>query len=88
MKIEFYTQFEKQLDKVADGPMKAKVAHVVSQVIHADSLSQIKNLKKLKGFRTAYRIKIGDFRIGLVFEDNTEFFAAIANRKDIYQRFP
>jgi len=76
------------LDKVADGPLKAKVAHVVSQVIQADSLSQIKNLKKLKGFRTAYRIKIGDFRIGLVFEDNTEFFAAIANRKDIYQRFP
>jgi len=76
------------LDKVADGPLKAKVAHVVSQVIQADSLSQIKNLKKLKGFRTAYRIKIGDFRIGLVFEDNTVFFAAIANRKDIYKRFP
>jgi mRNA interferase RelE/StbE len=76
------------MDKVADGPLKAKVAHVVSQVIQADSLSEIKNLKKLKGFKTAYRIKIGDFRTGLVFEDNTVFFAAIANRKDIYKRFP
>lgn len=88
MKIEFYTQFEKQLDKVADEPLKTKVAHVVSQVIQAGSLSEIKNLKKLKGFKTAYRIKIGDFRVGLLFEDNTVFFAAIANRKDIYKRFP
>jgi hypothetical protein len=54
MKIEFYTQFEKQLDRVADGPLKAKVAHIVSQVIQADSLSEIKNLKKRKGFKTAY----------------------------------
>jgi hypothetical protein len=41
MKIEFYTQFEKQLDRVADGPLKAKVAHIVSQVIQSDSLSEI-----------------------------------------------
>ncbi len=88
MKIEFFNQFDKQLEKISDGTLRTKVSKVVSEVMEANSLAEIKNLKKMKGFRTAYRIKVGDYRIGFIFEDNTVFFAAIANRKDIYRRFP
>ncbi len=29
------------------------------------------NIKKLKGYKTAYRIRIGEYRIGFVLEKNT-----------------
>jgi len=84
MKIEFYTQFDKQIDKLTDETLKLKISNVVKQVMDAQSLSEIKNLKKLKGSKSAYRIRIGEYS----FESNTIYFATIANRKDIYKRFP
>jgi mRNA interferase RelE/StbE len=88
MKIEFYTQFDKQIDRLTDETLKLKISNVVKQVMDAQSLSEIKNLKKLKGSKSAYRIRIGEYRIGFIFESNTIYFATIANRKEIYKRFP
>jgi len=54
----------------------------------ANTLQDIGNLKKMKGHHSAYRIKIGDYRIGLFFENGSIIFAYFAHRKDIYNRFP
>jgi mRNA interferase RelE/StbE len=43
----------------------------------------------MSGYDDHFRIRIGDYRIGLKMEsDNTLWFAAIAHRKDIYSLFP
>ncbi|WP_374754821.1 type II toxin-antitoxin system RelE family toxin [Dyadobacter psychrophilus] len=44
--------------------------------------------KKLKGFSNAYRIRIGDYRVGIFVENNIVELARIAHRKDIYKVFP
>ena len=51
-------------------------------------MADIPNLKKLKGFEDAYRIRISDYRIGLFIIDNTTVFARFLHRKDIYKFFP
>jgi mRNA interferase RelE/StbE len=53
-----------------------------------ESIMQIPNIKKLKGFKSAYRIRMGDYRIGIIFQHRTVYFMAFANRKDIYRIFP
>jgi len=42
----------------------------------------------MKGHHYAYRIRVGDYRIGLFFENGLTTFAYLAHRKDIYNRFP
>jgi len=54
----------------------------------ADSLTDIPNLKKLKGHKSAYRIKIGDYRIGLFAEGLDIELARLVHRRDIYKVFP
>ena len=57
---------------------------------------QIKNLtefkphplKKLKGFRNYYRIKIKNFRIGFKKINGEVVFMRVLHRKDIYKNFP
>jgi mRNA interferase RelE/StbE len=61
---------------------------IITEVENASNFTQIKNLKKLTGFRNFYRIKMGDYRIGLQIEKDTVVFAAFAHRKDIYKHFP
>jgi mRNA interferase RelE/StbE len=53
-----------------------------------NELSEIQNVKKIKGHKTAYRYRKGKYRIGFYFEDNQVIFAAFAPRDKIYKKFP
>ena len=42
----------------------------------------------MRSSREYFRIRIGDFRIGLRLENDTLIFVRCLNRKDIYRYFP
>lgn len=88
MNVEFTRKFERQINLVKDASLKNEIAEVVKSVMRAGKLSEIANLKKLKGYKTAFRIRTGHYRIGVILHDNTIFFSAFAHRKDIYKKFP
>jgi len=88
MTTEFTRQFFKDLDKIKQPSIKTNIADIIKTVQAATSLSGIINLKKLKGHSTAFRIRVGDYRIGLIIENNIVEFNRIAHRKDIYNLFP
>lgn len=88
MEVAFTKIFSKQIDALHDEALKSRLAQTAQNVILANTLQDIVNLKKMKGHQTAYRIKIGDYRVGLFFEEGLIIFAYLAHRKDIYSRFP
>jgi len=88
MEVAFTKTFSKQIDALRDESLKLRLAQVVQNVMLTNTLQDIVNLKKMKGHPTAYRIKIGDYRIGLFFEEGSIIFAYMAHRKDIYNHFP
>ncbi len=88
MKVEFLSKFVKDLDKLIVGNVKESVIKVIEHVESAENLSEIPNLKKLKGHKSAYRIKIGDYRIGIFVEGKVVEMARFVHRKDIYKVFP
>jgi mRNA interferase RelE/StbE len=65
-----------------------ELAEILVNLTQCKSLSDITDCKKLKGFKTAYRIKFRDFRIGFLWEDETIKLSRVLNRKDIYKYFP
>jgi mRNA interferase RelE/StbE len=88
MITEFAGRFSKDLDKINQAFVKKDVSAAILEIEKAEGLPEIRNLKKLKGHGNAYRIRIGDYRIGLFIENNIVEFARIAHRKDIYRIFP
>ncbi|MGE5393679.1 MAG: type II toxin-antitoxin system RelE family toxin [Candidatus Saccharibacteria bacterium] len=88
MKTEFLKQFYKDLNKITLQSTLSDILSSVKNVEAATTLSNIKNLKKLKGYKNAFRIKIGDYRIGVFIENDIVEFARIVHRKDIYRVFP
>lgn len=88
MKIEFLEKFNKDLSKIKDKSVTAAVLATIEDVENSDHISSIKNIKKLVGFKSAYRIRIGDFRIGIFITTQTVEFARIVHRKEIYKVFP
>ena len=88
MLVEYLESFEKDLDAISSQGVRHKVLKLIEQIEEASSLSEISNLKKLSGFKSAYRIRLGNYRIGIFVSGNTVQFARILHRKDIYRVFP
>jgi len=88
MKVAFKNSFLKELKKLKSNALKTSIAETIVQVEGAENLSQIKNLKKLSGYSVHYRIRLGDYRIGIKIENELVYFVVFEHRKDIYKRFP
>ena len=88
MKTEFTGRFLKDIDKLNQASVKKDITDIIEMVEKAASLSEIKNIKKHKGHSAAYRIRSGDYRIGIFIENSIVEFIRIAHRKEIYKIFP
>jgi mRNA interferase RelE/StbE len=88
MKVQYLKRFSKDLDNVTKPKDKKAVLEIIVSVKEAKTLANISNIQKLTGFSNAYRIRVGDYRIGIFVEEDIVQFARIANRKDIYKIFP
>jgi mRNA interferase RelE/StbE len=88
MKINFKKSFLKELNRLNDNQLKQKIVDCILQVEVAQNLAEIKNIKKLKGFESYFRIRINDYRIGIKIENDTVNFVVFEHRKDIYKTFP
>lgn len=88
MKVEFLSRFSKDLNAITDPTVKADIKATIEQVKSAANQKAIANLKKLQGYKTAYRIRTGNYRIGVFIEKGTVEFARVVDRKDIYKVFP
>ncbi len=88
MKISVDKSFEKDTDKIRDKKLLQKVTECIEQVITSKSSADIPNLKKLQGFKNHYRIRIGDYRVGVVIKKEEIVFERFLHRKDIYKYYP
>lgn len=88
MRVEFLEKFSRDIDKISVKSVKQSVTRLILQIEAADSLASIPQVKKLTGFKSAYKIRIGDFRVGIFVEGDMVQFARIVHRKDIYKVFP
>ena len=87
MKTEFKASFLKAIKKLDNNHLKTDIANAIRNVESAETLRQISQLKKLKGYKQYYRIRIGNYRIGIKIEADTVFFGNIDHQSNIYRIF-
>ncbi|MBD2485496.1 type II toxin-antitoxin system RelE/ParE family toxin [Planktothrix sp. FACHB-1365] len=89
MKVEYLPSFLKDLKSLKSTPVFEQIKGLVfDEIPNLSDLQNLVNLKKLKGDDNAYRLRVGDYRIGFYFEGETVTFARVLHRKDIYRYFP
>jgi mRNA interferase RelE/StbE len=88
MKIEFLSKFNQDLNRIHLKSVRNSLLKVIELTQSVETLAEIQNLKKSQGFKSAYRIRIGDYHIGIFIAGNTIQSARVLNRKEIYKYFP
>jgi len=79
------------LKELASIPKKERVKienFLFEEVIEFNNPFQIPNLRKLKGFKNYYRIRFGNYRVGVRIEKSVIVFERVIHRKDIYKYYP
>ncbi|MEN6576112.1 MAG: type II toxin-antitoxin system RelE/ParE family toxin [Phycisphaerales bacterium] len=88
MKTEFKRTFLKDVEALGDTATRRRVREVILQVESATGLPDILDIKKLKGCADCYRVRIGDYRLGLVIREKTVVFVRCLHRREVYRYFP
>ena len=88
MKLEFTEKFKQDVKKINDLKTKEKIIKIIDECASSNTLTKISNIKKLKGYDKHYRIKFGNYRIGLSYNHGVIIFSRCMHRKDIYRYFP
>lgn len=66
MKIEFKGSFARDLKKIKDKELLQQVRTIIEQIELADSLHGVKHLRPLEGTSRYYRIRVRDYRVGII----------------------
>jgi mRNA interferase RelE/StbE len=88
VKLQFKSSFLKDLRAVKVKSVRARIEELIVAYQKVNKLDDISNLKKLAGTDSFYRVRIGNYRLGLVLEGDTLVFVRLLHRKDIYRYFP
>ena len=78
MRVEFLEKFNKDLDKISSDITRQSLKPLIFRVESARSLIDIPQVKKLTGFKSAYRIRLGDYRDGIFVEGDLVQFVVVS----------
>ena len=88
MKTRFKESFARDLRTLQDKALLGRIRALVENVEKADGLAAITGLKKLRGGGAYYRVRLGDYRVGLAVEEDVVAFVRVLHRREIYRYFP
>ncbi len=88
MNTQFRESFTKDLQAIRDKTLLKRVQGIIEVVEQASSLDEIAHLEKMTGWQRYFRIKLGDYRVGIAVDGDMVTFVRFLHRKDIYKYFP
>ena len=88
MQTEFKESFGRDVKKIKEKKLLKRISILIKEVEKANSLLEIKSLRKLKGGRNYYRVRIGDYRIGIILKEGIVIFVRALHRRELYRYFP
>lgn len=88
MNYDISKTFKKEYEKLRNKKLASEILDTIENIENASDIRDIKNLSHIIGNKTAYRIRIGDYRIGVFYENDCIELACFDHRSKIYKRFP
>ncbi len=88
MELRYKRRFERDLRRLRDANLLARVERVIADVHAACEIADVRGIAALQGSAVHYRIRIGDYRLGIEIGDGAPILVRFRHRRDFYQGFP
>lgn len=88
LEFRFNKTFLKELSGIPAAQRRKIEQFIFNDINNFKKTEDIPKLSKLKGYRNYYKIRFGNYRIGIKITGNILAFERILHRKDIYKYYP
>lgn len=88
-RVDFTKRFLKELSSLPND-VQQRAELIVFQELNSTNPFELGYLEKMTGFPNKYKIRVGDYRIGMTVDKQTQTIVCqrIVHRRDIYRVFP
>lgn len=87
MEIKYSKKFLKELSSI-EVQYRKKAENIVFNDIYEFNPFDLGIIEKLTGYKNKYKIRIGQYRIGITIDDDILYLERIIHRSKIYKVFP
>ena len=88
MRVEFRRRFLKELSNIPAFQRKVIEQFVFEELPKLRSLDESGNVERMKGYPGFFKVRFGNYRVGLSLADNAVVLERVLHRKEIYRYFP
>ncbi|MBU0696617.1 MAG: type II toxin-antitoxin system RelE/ParE family toxin [Bacteroidetes bacterium] len=88
MQIQYQKKFLKDLAAITSKSRETIENLVFKTFLEYENVEKSGKLEKLKGYNSYFKIRVGNYRIGLKIENDILYFERVLHRKEIYKFFP
>lgn len=89
MQVEYRRIFLKDLKKLKKQPVYQRILDLAFEIIpNAEDITSLSNVKPMKGYPNRYRIRIGDYRVGIEVASERIEIVRVLHRREFYRYFP
>jgi mRNA interferase RelE/StbE len=88
-KVEYAKRFLKELSALPV-EIRSRIEPIVFESLESTDPFELRHLEKMKGYPNKYKIRIGDYRVGITLDKQSQTLICerVAHRKEIYRTFP
>ncbi len=89
MDVRYERRFERDLNRTRNNPaLRRRVEAVITELEAAPAITSVRGADRLQGSTAHYRIRIGNYRLGIEVEGTTAILVRLRHRRDFYRGFP
>jgi len=89
VKFRIEKSFDRDAERVKNKQVLRKLRQLLLTIGDADTIRKIPHTRKMEGYGSFYRIKVGDYRLGMEAISDTEVvLLRFLHRRDLYRYFP
>ena len=89
MGVDYSSNFSCDLRRIRRAALRHRIDRRIAELEAAWMLAEVSGVERLEsqGGRY-YRIKVGDYRLGMALEGDTVVLVRFMHRRDVYRHFP
>ena len=89
MEVRYRELFLRDLKKLKNQPIHDEVFELVFTILpKVKTLRDVTGIKAMKGYPNRYRIRLGNYRVGIEVHGDTVEVMRVLHRREFYRYFP
>ena len=88
MKVEATRRFRRDVRGIGSAQIRRRLDQVIQELIEADNITEVPGISRLRAEGHHYRVRIGDYRLGITMDGETAVLRRFLPRGEIYRYFP